>query len=104
VIDGLLAEGAHVRLHDPVALDHVRGRYPDATFCDKAEEALDGAHAVVVCTEWDEYRAITPERLAELLEYPIVVDARNVWRAADLAAAGLTVASVGSPLVQVPGA
>ena len=104
VVDGLLAEGARVRLHDPVALDHVRDRYPDAEFFDKAEDALRDAHAVVVCTDWDEYRAIAPERLAELLQYPVVVDARNVWAQDDLVAAGLTVASVGSPRVQVPGA
>jgi UDPglucose 6-dehydrogenase len=104
VIDGLLAEGATVRLHDPVALDHVRDRYPEAVFCDKAEEALDGAHAVVVCTEWDEYRALKAERIAELLAYPIVVDARNAWDREALQAVGLTVARIGAPLVQVPGA
>lgn len=103
VIDALRAEGATVRLHDPVALDQVRSRYPDAVFCDKAEDALRGAHAVVVCTEWDEYRALRPERLAELLEYPVVVDARLIWDAGALAAAGISVARVGSPLVQVPG-
>jgi UDPglucose 6-dehydrogenase len=104
VIEGLQAEGANVRLHDPVALDHVRSRFPDATFCDKAEDAINGAHAVVVCTEWDEYRALTPERLRELLDYPIVVDTRNIWSPEQLTQAGITVASVGSPLVQVPGA
>jgi UDPglucose 6-dehydrogenase len=98
VIDGLIAEGARIRLHDPVALDHVRDRYPDAVFCATAEEALEGAHAVVVCTEWDEYRKITPETLAALLEYPVVVDARNVWEPAALAEAGLSVAAVGRPL------
>ncbi|HVL98775.1 MAG TPA: UDP-glucose/GDP-mannose dehydrogenase family protein [Egibacteraceae bacterium] len=97
VVEALLAEGARVRLHDPVALDHVRGRYPDAVLCDKATDALDGAHAVVVCTEWDEYAAITPERLRSLLAYPVVVDARNVWDPAALVAAGLNVASVGRP-------
>jgi UDPglucose 6-dehydrogenase len=104
VIDGLRAEGASVRLHDPVALDHVRGRYPDATFCDKAEDAVRGAHAVVVCTEWDEYRALRPERLRDLLAYPIVVDARNVWSPEELAAADLTFASVGTAPAAVPGA
>ncbi|HEY8340578.1 MAG TPA: nucleotide sugar dehydrogenase, partial [Egibacteraceae bacterium] len=98
VIDGLLAEGARVRLHDPVALDHVRDRYPEVTMCDKAEDALRGAHAVVVCTEWDEYREIAPERLRELLEYPIVVDARRVWDPEALSAVGLTVAGVGRAL------
>jgi UDPglucose 6-dehydrogenase len=100
VIDALRAEGAHVRLHDPVALDHVRNRYPDATFCDKAEDALRGAHAVVVCTEWEEYQAITPERLYELLEYPVVVDARNAWNSALLTAAGLSVATVGRTIAE----
>ncbi|MGH8883961.1 MAG: UDP-glucose dehydrogenase family protein [Egibacteraceae bacterium] len=103
VIDALIAEGARVRLHDPVALDHVRGRYADAVLCDKAEDALRGAHAVVVCTEWDEYRAITPSRLAELLTYPIVVDARHVWDARALAAGGLEVASVGRALITSTG-
>lgn len=103
VIDALIAEGARVRLHDPVALDHVRGRYADTVLCDKAEDALRGAHAVVVCTEWDEYRAITPSRLVELLTYPIVVDARHVWDARALAAGGLEVASVGRALITSPG-
>ncbi|MDP8970889.1 MAG: UDP-glucose/GDP-mannose dehydrogenase family protein [Actinomycetota bacterium] len=100
VIGGLLEEGARVRLHDPVALGHVRDRFPDALCCDKAEDALRGAHAVVVCTEWDEYRAIAPERLRDLLAYPIVVDARNVWDRDALEAAGLTVAAVGRPLAE----
>ena len=97
VIDALRAEGANVRLHDPVALHAVRDRYPDVAMCDKVEDALRDAHAVVVCTEWDEYAAITPERLAELLEYPVVVDARSIWDADALRVAGLTVASVGRP-------
>ena len=104
VIDGLVAEGARVRLHDPVALRHVEGRWPEVTLHDKAEDALRGAHAVVVCTEWDEYRAITPERLCELLAYPVVVDARNVWDPAGLEAAGATVAAVGRALPDAPGA
>ena len=95
VIDELLGEGATVRLHDPKALDQVRDRYPTVAFCDNAEDALRGAHAVVVCTEWAEYGEITPQRLAELLQYPVVVDARGVWDHDELAAAGLRVASVG---------
>ena len=95
VIDGLLAEGAIIRAHDPVAIDNVRPAYPDLEYFDKAEAALEGAHAVVVCTEWDEYRAITPQRLAQLLEYPIVIDARNLWDLDALVAEGMMVASVG---------
>jgi UDPglucose 6-dehydrogenase len=97
VIDALLAEGAVVRLHDPVALGHVRERYPDAIFCDDAEDALRGAHGVIVCTEWDEYRSLGPDQLQELLEYPVVVDARGIWEPDKLTAAGLEVASIGRP-------
>jgi UDPglucose 6-dehydrogenase len=97
VIEDLLGEGATVRAHDPVAMDAVERIYPDVEFFDKAETALEGAHAVVLCTEWDEYRELGPERIAQLLEYPIVVDARNVWDVDALHAHGLTVASVGRP-------
>jgi UDPglucose 6-dehydrogenase len=104
VIESLLTEGARVRLHDPVALRSIEGRYPEVERFDKAEDALRGAHAVVMCTEWDEYSVITPERLMELLEYPIVVDARNVWKPQELAEAGLTFASIGTAPAAVPGA
>ncbi|QBI22049.1 UDP-glucose/GDP-mannose dehydrogenase family protein [Egibacter rhizosphaerae] len=97
VIDALEADGASVRLHDPVALDQVRGRFARAELYEDAREALRGAHAVVTCTEWDEYRKIEPEQLAELLAYPVVVDGRNVWDPAALEAANLRVASVGTP-------
>ncbi len=51
----------------------------------------------MVCAEWPEYAAISPERLRDLLEYPIVVDARNVWDRDALEAAGLTVAAWAVP-------
>jgi UDPglucose 6-dehydrogenase len=95
VIDDLLAEGATVRAHDPVAMPHVGELYPDVTYCDKAEEVLRDAHAVVVCTEWDEYRDIGAQRVSELLSYPVVVDARNVWDSDELTRLGTQVARVG---------
>jgi UDPglucose 6-dehydrogenase len=95
VIEELQAEGAAIRAHDPAAMPQVAELYPDVTLCDKAEETLRDAHAVVVATEWDEYRDITPQRIAELLAYPVVVDARNLWDADELRAAGLTAARVG---------
>jgi UDPglucose 6-dehydrogenase len=97
VIEDLLGEGAVVRAHDPVAMEAVRRFYPDVEYFDKAEQALQGAHAVVLCTEWDEYRELLPERIAQLLEYPVVVDTRDVWDVDALRAEGLTVASVGRP-------
>lgn len=103
IIEALCAEGTTVRIHDPVALPAVADRFPDVERHDKAESALEGAHAVVLATEWDEYKAIRPERLAELLEYPVVVDGRGVWDVAALRAVGLHVARVGAPLETIPG-
>ncbi len=95
VIEGLRGARATVRLHDPLALHAVAGRWDDVVLCEEAGAALSDADAVVVCTEWDEYRAMTPQRLGELLRGDVVVDARAVWDADALAAAGLTVAAVG---------
>ncbi|HEX6257186.1 MAG TPA: UDP-glucose/GDP-mannose dehydrogenase family protein [Euzebyales bacterium] len=97
VIEELLAEGAKIRAHDPAAMEHVSRMYPELTYVDKAEEALRDAHAVVVCTEWEEYRDLDAGRIADLLAYPVVVDARNVWSSDELAAHGLTVARTGQP-------
>jgi UDPglucose 6-dehydrogenase len=99
VIDALVEEGTVVRLHDPVALEHVRDRWGEqVVLCGSAEEAVRGAHAVVTCTEWPEYADITPAQLVEWLEFPVVVDARNVWDPTAMMAAGLSVASVGRRL------
>lgn len=100
VIEDLQAEGAIIRAHDPVATRHVAELHPEIDYVDKAEEALRDAHAVVLCTEWAEYRDITPERIAELLAYPVVIDARNAWDANEMRGVGLTVSRVGRALPQ----
>ena len=95
VIEGLRAAGATVRLHDPITLPAVRDRWTDVALCDDVEAALRGADAVVVCTEWDEYADITPQRLRDLLTGTVVVDGRGVWDVDALRAAGLNASAVG---------
>jgi UDPglucose 6-dehydrogenase len=95
----LIEEGAQVRLFDPVALPAVEASdaAPGAQLVDDAEKALDGAHAAIVATEWDEVRQVAPERFKELLAYPIVVDARNALDPDAMRAAGLQYHGVGRP-------
>jgi UDPglucose 6-dehydrogenase len=95
----LLAEGAEVRIYDPVALPAVvdHGDVPGASLVDDAEKALHGAHAAIVATEWPEIRGIEPSRFAALLAYPIVVDARNALDAEAMRAAGLHYHGIGRP-------
>ncbi len=85
----LFKAGADVRVHDPVALEVLAREQPHLPRVDSADAALDGAHAVVVATDWDEYKAISPETYRERLAYPIVIDARNIHDPGAMLAAGL---------------
>ena len=69
------------------------------TFCDSAYDALDGADGVVLLTEWNEFRALDIARMKSLLKRPLMVDLRNVYRPAQMAAAGFTYVSVGRATV-----
>lgn len=91
----LREEGADVRIWDPVALGAVKQQYPDYEVVEDLEAALDGAHAAIVATEWDELAALSPERINELLGYPIVIDGRNVFDPTEMRNAGIHYHSVG---------
>jgi UDPglucose 6-dehydrogenase len=98
----LCAAGADVRIYDPVASAQVAVRLPNVETFDVIGPALGGAHAAVVCTEWDEIRALTPEDYLEGLAYPIVVDGRNAHEPDLMLAAGLRYHSVGRRSVESP--
>ncbi|MEK6769673.1 MAG: UDP-glucose/GDP-mannose dehydrogenase family protein [Gemmatimonadota bacterium] len=80
VIDALLAEGARLRVHDPKAIHEARRRYGDRlTYLEQRWGALEGADALVVLTEWQEYRVLDYDRAKGLMKRPIVIDARNLY-------------------------
>ncbi|MFT4837812.1 MAG: UDPglucose 6-dehydrogenase [Nonlabens sp.] len=91
----LLAEQVDVRVYDPVALDNVRAEQPNVTCVEDAMEAVTDAHAVVVCTEWPEVRALDLTELAAALKYPIVIDGRNIFEPDEARAAGLQYHGIG---------
>ena len=91
----LSAEGASVRIWDPVALGRVKEAFPEYEVVDDLETAISDAHAVVVATEWDQVRALTPEQLLDRLAYPIVIDGRNVFDPASMLEAGVHYHAVG---------
>jgi UDPglucose 6-dehydrogenase len=96
----LLGEGANVRIYDPVALPNVKREVPDAELVDDPLAACRDAHAAVVCTEWDEVRALRAEDLLEALGYPIVIDGRNAFDRDEMIAAGLNYHGIGRPVVE----
>jgi UDPglucose 6-dehydrogenase len=84
----LREKGASVRGFDPVAMDRIRTLEPEICLYSDAYDALEGADAMVLCTEWNEFRTLNMERVKTLLKQPIVVDCRNVYDRASLEALG----------------
>jgi UDPglucose 6-dehydrogenase len=101
LITELLAAGAEVRAHDPAARDTARRELGDRVrYVEHAYEALDGADALAVVTEWLEYRNPDFPRIKTLLRQPLIVDGRNLYDPARLAAQGFTYDSVGRAVVR----
>jgi UDPglucose 6-dehydrogenase len=103
VIDQLLSLGASVRAYDPVAMPAARRMLPPTvTFCDSPYEAADGADAVVLVTEWNEFKFLNLERLRAAMRRPIVFDGRNIWEPERMRRIGFEYYSVGrKPILPV---
>ncbi len=98
LIKGALTDGAEVVAHDPKALHEARRRFGDRIkYVEHRLEALDGADALVVLTEWQEYRVLDVDEIKRRMKQPIVVDARNLYDPVRLRQAGVTYASIGRP-------
>ena len=93
----LIERGAVVRAHDPIAMQHCSEHYPDleATYADDELELARGCDAVVVVTEWDQYKHLDWDAIGEAMRGTVVLDARNVLRADTVRAAGLTYVGIG---------
>ncbi|WP_346960699.1 UDP-glucose/GDP-mannose dehydrogenase family protein [uncultured Arthrobacter sp.] len=90
--------GAHVTVTDPAAINNAWLRYPQLRFESSVEEALDGAELVLLLTEWEAYRTLSPALAGRLVRRRTVLDARNVLDAAAWTAAGWTVRGLGRGL------
>ncbi len=98
IIHRLAEQGASIHAFDPVGMDQARSLLPsEVAFCASAYEAAEKADVLVVVTEWNEFRALAPERLAQTMRGRTVVDLRNVFDPAAMAAAGFDYQSIGRP-------
>jgi UDPglucose 6-dehydrogenase len=95
IIRGLQKAGAAVRAFDPVAMTAASKLLRDVQFCKDAYEACEGADAVVIVTEWNQFRMLELERIRALLARPVIIDLRNVYEPAPMAKAGFEYYSVG---------
>ena len=96
LIDRLLAEGATVRAHDPVANANVQAVFGNRVeFCDDPLEVVPGADALVIVTEWNDYRSPNFERLAALMDGRVIFDGRNIYDPKQVRAFGFTYYGIG---------
>ncbi len=91
------AKGALVKAHDPAGEHEARQLLKDVAFVEDAYAAADGADALVIITEWDQFRALDFERLRNLMNKPVIVDLRNIYKPADMRAIGFSYSSVEPP-------
>lgn len=97
IVERLHAEGARIRAYDPKSMDEAKHLLPDITYCDGPYECADKADALVIVTEWDQFRALDFDRLKSLLITPTLVDLRNIYSSARMADLGFTYSSIGRP-------
>lgn len=96
LIDGLLGAGAELRVYDPEALDNIRGLYADRlTYCSGRDEALDGADALAIMTEWRQFVHPDFEAMRRRMRTPVIFDGRNLYDPQRMAELGFEYHSVG---------
>jgi UDPglucose 6-dehydrogenase len=101
LIDALLAAGARVATHDPVAMPVARGLFGDRIeYFDSAYDALRGADALLIVTEWQEFKQPDFGRMRQLLETPLVIDGRNLYDREEMAGHGFRYIAVGRQPVE----
>ena len=98
IVEGLVAGGAHVKAYDPAAMEHCKKELPDTVhYAENAYDAADGTDAVLILTEWNQFRALELARLRDCLTQPLVIDLRNLYEPRKMAEAGFRYISIGRP-------
>ncbi|GAB4409599.1 MAG: nucleotide sugar dehydrogenase [Thermodesulfovibrionales bacterium] len=95
IIEALLKEGAGIRAYDPVAMDNAKAILPEVKFCKDSYDAVKGADALVIVTEWNQFRNLDLERIKGLLRQPFFFDLRNIYEPERMRKIGFRYFSVG---------
>jgi len=96
LIEHLISTGCEVFAYDPVAMTEGKRKIGDIVhYCSSVEEAITNADALILVTEWHEFRTLSPEKLISLMKKPVLFDGRNVFNAEDMRKAGVEYFSIG---------
>ncbi|RMF63286.1 MAG: UDP-glucose/GDP-mannose dehydrogenase family protein [Calditrichaeota bacterium] len=97
IIDGLVAEGARVRVYDPAAMANAKQLRKDLEYCEDTYEVARDADALVLVTEWNQFRSLDLDRIKQMMKSPVVIDLRNVYNPEKMIEKGFSYTSVGRP-------
>lgn len=100
IIANLLDEGATVRAYDPIAMPNTKRIYPHITYCENAYQAAEGADALLIVTEWNEFKYLDLARVKEMMSQPIIFDGRNIYDPERMRRIGFDYYCIGRPSVK----
>jgi UDPglucose 6-dehydrogenase len=95
LIGALLKEGAIIKAHDPKAEKSMKNIFPEVQYCDLPYDVAEQSDALVLVTEWEEFRELDFDRLKKLLNYPLIIDGRNLYEPDKIKMAGFIYEGVG---------
>jgi UDPglucose 6-dehydrogenase len=97
LITALQDMGADVRVFDPVGMQQAKKIFENVTFCDNAYDCAQGSHALVIVTEWEQFRALDLKEMASIMGCPVIVDLRNIYSPDEVMRNGFLYCGVGQP-------
>jgi UDPglucose 6-dehydrogenase len=95
IVQALQKEGAIIRAYDPVAMEEAKKFLPDITYCDGSYACAEGADALVIMTEWNQFRILDLKKLKSSMKNPVVIDLRNVYEPSKMRSEGFRYECVG---------
>ena len=97
IVPALLKAGAKIKAFDPAGMSEAKKLLSGIEYVDGPYDTLEGADVVVIITEWDEFRALDLERVKSLMNKPVMVDLRNIYRPSEMSERGIEYYSIGRP-------
>ena len=95
IINELMKRGARIKAYDPVSMERAKVIMPDIEYCDDAYSVAQDVDALLLVTEWDEFRSLDMKKVKKLMRQPVFLDGRNVFEPQDMKELGFIYAGVG---------
>jgi UDPglucose 6-dehydrogenase len=102
IIPALQAAGASIRAYDPEGMAEASKLLREVEWCEDEYAAMNEADAVVIITEWNQFRLLDLKRMKSILKQPVMIDLRNIYKPGEMAAAGFRYHSIGRPNLEKP--